>query len=90
MDKYIHVYTHMFPFMCVCDNISVPKHVHICMHILLHIPYPCRHVHNKNVSIYGHLNPFAHTGKYHTCGVNTIRYLNCTCKLTLQRVPVPT
>ena len=29
------------------------------------------------------LNPFAHTGKYHTCGKNTIRYLNCTCKLTL-------
>ena len=30
-----------------------------------------------------HFNPFACTGKYCTCGKNTIRYLNHTCKLTL-------
>ena len=34
-------------------------------------------------NIRNNLNPFAHTGKYCTCGKNTIRYLNCMCKLTL-------
>ena len=29
------------------------------------------------------INPFTHTGKCCTSGVNTIRYLNCMCKLTL-------
>ena len=44
--KHIQMYTHVL-FMCICDNISVPKHVHICMDILIHVPYPCKHVHNK-------------------------------------------
>ena len=42
----IHVYTHVL-FMCICDNLLVPKHVHIFMDILMHVPYPCKHVHNE-------------------------------------------
>ena len=38
---------HICSFMCICDNILVPKHVHICMHILMHVPYPCKCVHNN-------------------------------------------
>ena len=55
---------HICSFYVICDNISVPKYVHICMHILMHVPYPCKHVHNKNVSIYAHLNIFI-DHKYH-------------------------
>ena len=60
MDKHIRVYTHVL-FMCICDNISFPKHVHICMYIPMHVPYPCTHVLHKNVSIYAHLNIFIWT-----------------------------
>ena len=34
MDKHIHMYTHMFFYM-YSDNILVPKHVNISMHILM-------------------------------------------------------
>ena len=42
----------------------------------------CHHIGRVEVSVLI-FNPFARTGKYCTCGKNTIRYLNHTCKLTL-------
>ena len=45
-----------------------------------HIPTECGVV---DPYVYRFLNPFTHTGKYQMCGVNSTRYLNSTCKLTL-------